>query len=775
MKPFIHHSVQTIGEATRLLKKYKGTAKVNAGGTDLLGAMKDRIAVDYPEVIIDVKGIEGLDYIRKDKSGLKIGALTKLAEIAKSADIKEEYELLAEAAYSVATPHVRNMATIGGNLAQDVRCWYYRYPRHIGGPIVCLRKGGKICAALPGDNRYHSLFGAAAMEKYPCSSHCPAKAAIPTYLSKVRKGDFAEAAKILIEHNPLAAITGRVCPVFCEPECNRKEFDDSVAIQCIERGVGDYMLENAALYFSTPAALTGKKVAIVGSGPAGLAAAYYLRRAGHEVTIYERMAEAGGMLRYSIPPYRLPKDVVKKLTDALSGMGIIFKTGIDVGKEAPLADLRKNHDAVFLGQGTWRSLKLGVEGEDADGVQYALDYLARINKGEKVALGKSVIVVGGGSVAIDAARTAKRLGAKEVHVICLECREPDSKDKMLALDAEILEAEEEGVVIHPSLAIQTVITKNGKVAGVDTVSCLSVREPDGSFNPQYDRTCTVLGLDAESIIISIGQTSEGSVAGQTEMEGVFTAGDMATGPSTVIQAVASARETVKAIEYFLTGKVVEDGKAAPSFTDSGLETTVRVQVPIRALSERTGTIALEDFSGLSREDIEKEARRCFNCGCLAVGPSDVGIALVALGASIVTTKRTVGADRFFSATATCSTVLEPDEVIKEIRVPRPKEGTIQRYDKFTLRKPIDFAMISVASVLSVKDGVCKDARIVLGAVAPEPLRVRAAEDLLKGRPISEETAVDAARKALEGAVPLTMNDYKIEIAKTLVKRAIMNE
>ena len=161
-------------EATRLLAKYEGKAKVNAGGTDLLGAMRDKCLSEYPEAVINIKTINGLDYIKKDKKGLRIGALTKLADIAGSPEVKEEYKLLAEAAHSVASPHIRNMATIGGNLAQDVRCWYYRYPQQIGGPIICLRKGGKICSALAGDNRYHSIFGAAPMTEYPCASHCPA-------------------------------------------------------------------------------------------------------------------------------------------------------------------------------------------------------------------------------------------------------------------------------------------------------------------------------------------------------------------------------------------------------------------------------------------------------------------------------------------------------------------------------------------------------------------------------------------------------------------------
>ena len=161
VKPFVHRNARSIGEAVRLLAKYNGRAKVNAGGTDLLGVMRDRITVDYPEAVINLKRIEGLDQIKTDSKGIRIGALAKLADVANSPDVKEEYRLLAESAYSVASPHVRNMATVGGNLAQDVRCWYYRYPRRIGGPIICLRKGGKVCSALPGDNRYHSVFGAA--------------------------------------------------------------------------------------------------------------------------------------------------------------------------------------------------------------------------------------------------------------------------------------------------------------------------------------------------------------------------------------------------------------------------------------------------------------------------------------------------------------------------------------------------------------------------------------------------------------------------------------
>jgi CO/xanthine dehydrogenase FAD-binding subunit len=182
---------------------------------------------------------------------------------------------------------------------------------------------------------------------------------------------------------------------------------------------------------------------------------------------------------------------------------------------------------------------------------------------------------------------------------------------------------------------------------------------------------------------------------------------------------------------------------------------------------------IEDVRGISLSEIETEANRCFNCGCLAVNPSDIGIVLMALDAKIVTTKRTLDAQSFFTASATGSTVLDRDEVVIEIRIPKPQDGVLQNYLKFTLRKPIDFAIVSVASVITVEKGVCADARIVLGAVAPSPVRARAAEEAIKGRPIDQKAAAEAAEQAMAGAQPLSMNAYKVEIAKTLVKRALL--
>jgi CO/xanthine dehydrogenase FAD-binding subunit len=257
---------------------------------------------------------------------------------------------------------------------------------------------------------------------------------------------------------------------------------------------------------------------------------------------------------------------------------------------------------------------------------------------------------------------------------------------------------------------------------------------------------------------------------------LFAGGDFVTGPSTVIQAVGSAVEAVRGINISLSKDGTTESQEAPAvdFNDSIFQDISRARMHELPVGERIKAVDVEDMSSLSIQEVETETQRCFNCGCLAVEPSDIAVALVALDASIITTRRSVPAHTFFKATATSSNILETDELIKEVVIPKPAAGSIQRYEKFTLRKPIDFAIVSVASVMTVDKGVCKDARIVLGAVAPEPLRAKTAEEFLKGQPIDDVTAGKAGKLALEGAVLLNQNAYKVEIAKTLVKRTLIS-
>lgn len=781
MEDFIHYNARSVDEAVKLLGRHRGKAKLNAGGTDLLGVLKDRITTDYPESVINIKGIPGLDYIREDGEGLKVGALTKLAKIVDSPLVKEKYAIIAEAAKSVATPQIRNMCTIGGNLAQDVRCWYYRYPDELGGMVMCLRKGGAICNALVGDNRYHSIFGTSCLASYPCASACPANTAVPSYLAKIRNGQFEEAARIFADYNPMPAVTGRVCPAFCEPECKRNAHDDAVAVRCVERSLGDFMLENAAVCYFPPKKETGKSIAVIGSGPAGLSAAYYLRRAGHRVTVYEKLPDAGGMLFYSIPGYRLPKDVVREQITAFKRMGITFKVGTEIGKDLLLEELEGKFDAVLVSTGAWkekpRTLK-SVVGTVISG----LSFLKEVNEGNRTAPGKKVAVIGGGNVAIDAARTLLRLGAKPVILYRRTVNE------MPAFKDEVEKAREEGARFRFLTLPTEVVKTGGKVsltcmkmrlgAKDESGRCRAVPKEGSEFTLAFDAVISATGEEPDYSLLPSAMRKKAVKGIPWGLLGrnVYGAGDFAHGSSTVIEAVASGREAAETINEGLGGDGISDLPVKSDvFASPSYDPALRITVSEVAVSERLKSLTMEDRGGIAAAEAEKEARRCFNCGCVAVNPSDIGVALVAAGGYVVTNKRRIDASVFFAPDAMTSTILDTDEIITEIQVPKIAEKARQHYLKFTLRKPIDFAIVSIGIVITAEDGRCTDARVALGAVAPVPFRASAAERELVGKPLTEETASAAAKAAVEGAMPLSKNGYKVQLAKTLVRRAIIGE
>ncbi len=248
MKKFKHITARSVEEATSALDEYGRKARIIAGGTDLLGEMKDCILpdADYPEVLVNVKRIAGLDYIRDSDGTLQIGALAKIEDLATDGLVRSKYPALAEAAHRTASPHIREMGTVAGNICQNNRCWYYWVQDNL---FECLRKGGKACYALTGDARYHSIFGAARVAQTACSQACPNSIDIPTYLGKIREGDTAGAARILLRQNPLPSVTGRVCPHSCENDCARGEFDEPVSIREVERHLGDQILETPADYY----------------------------------------------------------------------------------------------------------------------------------------------------------------------------------------------------------------------------------------------------------------------------------------------------------------------------------------------------------------------------------------------------------------------------------------------------------------------------------------------------------------------------------------------
>ncbi len=387
--------------------------------------MKDGILPDYPEILVNIKNIPGLDYVRVEGDRLLVGALTRLEDLATDETVQKNYPALAEAARKTASPHIREMGTVAGNICQNNRCWYYWVQDNL---FHCLRKGGKACYALTGDARYHSIFGAARVEATACSRACPNGIDIPSYLGKIREGDLASAGAILLETNPVPAVTGRVCPHWCETDCARGEFDESVSIREVERFLGDHVLENSGEFYRAPRRETGKRVAVIGSGPAGLSAAHYLRQVGHEVTIYERMPEAGGLLAYGIPPYRLPRDILRKQIEAFAATGVEFRLGTMIDRDA-FAELAASHDAVFVAAGAWQETEAGISGEQC--LMSGTDFLRSAYLEPQDVAGKTIGVIGGGNTAIDVARSLLRLGAQPVVFY------RRTKDEMPALDEEV--------------------------------------------------------------------------------------------------------------------------------------------------------------------------------------------------------------------------------------------------------------------------------------------------------------------------------------------------
>ena len=386
LQPFKYVPADSLQTAEALLREHGERAAVIAGGTDLLGALKDAIHDDPPELLIGLKPVTALRYVEATPAGVRIGALTTLSEIAKHPAIRQTYPLLAEAAASVASPQIRNVATIAGNLCQEPRCWYYRNPDNT---FDCLRKGGRWCDALFAENRYHSIFGGMCVSAAPCVAGCPIHNDIPAYMAELRAGKLDEAVAILLRTNPLAAITGRACAHYCEEECNRFDFDEPVSIRDVERYLGDYALEHAASFYPAPEVESGKTRGGRRRGPGradrGLLPA---GKQGHAVTVYDRMPEAGGMLTYSIPAYRLPKAVVRAQVQALEGMGIRFELGANVGGDGlTLEDLRARYQSVFLATGLWNGKSLRLErGELLDS---GLEFLIDVQRGVAQARGRA--------------------------------------------------------------------------------------------------------------------------------------------------------------------------------------------------------------------------------------------------------------------------------------------------------------------------------------------------------------------------------------------------
>ena len=474
----------------------------------------------------------------------------------------------------------------------------------------------------------------------PCVLACPVQLDIPGYVRLVAEGKTDEAHALIREKVPFPGILGRVCTRACEEACRRGDvFDQPIAICALKRYVAD-TATHLPEQISKVEKDTGHKVAIVGAGPAGLTAAFYLRKKGHQTTVFEERPEPGGMMRFGIPDYRLPQEVVDREIAQVLDLGIELYTGKKLGRDFDLDELKaQGYEAVFLGIGAQLSRRIDLEGSEVDDVLWGVDFLYAVNEGKAVALKDRVLVVGGGNVAIDVALTALRLGAKEVTLACLEAR-----DEMPANPWEIEEALEEGVMLMPSWGPKRIIGENGRVSGVELAQCTCVFDEEGNFCPAFGtETATV---NADQVILAIGQAVDFSCIGDrealrveqaslevdhetqgTEIPWVFAGGDMARVPGTIVDAIAAGRRAASAIDTYLGGdglihQTLVERDSPESYTgkrEAGFADLKRAAMPCMPVAERhTGFSEVE--LGFDEDQAVHEAKRCLQCDlelCLA--------------------------------------------------------------------------------------------------------------------------------------------------------------
>lgn len=471
----------------------------------------------------------------------------------------------------------------------------------------------------------------------PCKAECPAHIGIQGYIKLAAQGKYTEALALIKQENPFPAVCGRICPKKCESDCTRGDIDNPIAIDDIKKFIAQQDLHADTRFVPKKKNQYDKKIAVIGSGPAGLSCAYFLAVDGYQVTVFEKQKTLGGMLTLGIPSYRLEKEVINAEIDVLRELGVEFKTQVEVGQQVTLTELREQgYQAFYVAIGAQAGRYLGLDGEEAIGVQTGVDFLREVNLGNTQAFDGKVIVIGGGNVAIDVARTATRVGASSVNMFCLESRE-----QMPAHQEEVDEALSEEVAINNNWGPKRILCDNGNLIAVEFAKCLSTHDEAGNFSPIFDDATTTI-VEADHLLISVGQAmvwgnlltgtqvklnpnqtvDADNTTFQTLESDIFVGGDAYTGPSFAIDAIAQGKEGAISIHRYVQhgqsltlGRIKRDYR---SFDKKRFNLDSYDNAPRQSLPHVDGKESRKTFKDLrgtfTQEQVKQETERCLGCG-----------------------------------------------------------------------------------------------------------------------------------------------------------------
>mgnify|MGYP004565188633 CR=1 FL=1 len=537
----------------------------------------------------------------------------------------------------------------------------------------------------------------------PCKTACPAHIAVQGYLKMAAQGRYTDALALIKKNNPLPAVCGHICNRRCEDACTRGTIDEAIAIDEVKKFIAAQDLNAGTRYIPKKVvpAVKGyfdEKIAIIGGGPAGLSCAFYLAEKGYKPTIFEKNERAGGMLVYGIPSFKLEKDVVQAEIDVIKEMGVTIKTGVEVGKDITLDELRaQGYKAFYIAIGCQGGRKAGIPGEDAKGVATAVELLREAGAKEAYPIEGDVVVIGGGNVAIDVARTSSRCGAAKVNMFCLEARA-----EMPASVEEIEEAEEEGVIMNCGWGPKEILSENGKVTGIVLKKCISVKDADGRFNPEYDESDTMT-VSCKHVFLSVGQTIEwgklldgsqvelgrgnsavaDALTYQTAEPDIFVGGDVYTGPRFAIDAIAAGKQGAISIHRFVQPhSSLTIGRSRNDFIELDKE-NIKVENYDNASRQIPGTDKRIDAKSSFRdakltfteEQVKAETARCLGCGASVVDPNKC------IGCGICTTKCEFDAIKLNRELPGCSKMVPSEDKLKYILPNAAKQAIRIKFSK----------------------------------------------------------------------------------------------